>query len=84
MDDLIDAPGGDPEISTQFILADIHWFQEFFVQDFSRMYWLYFFHFLTSMVINNFHIVRITAFPFETDSPLLVYPNAVLTFSGSG
>jgi hypothetical protein len=48
------------------------------------MYWCYFFNFFTSMVINNFNIVCITVFPFETDSPLLVYPNAVLTFSIPG
>jgi len=30
------------------------------------------------MVINNFDIVDIAAFPFETDSPLIIYANAVL------
>ncbi len=48
------------------------------------MYWIYFFHSFTSMVINNFDISGISVFPFETESPLLVYPNAVLTFSISG
>jgi hypothetical protein len=32
------------------------------------------------MVINDFDIIRITALPDETDTPLLVYPDAVLTF----
>jgi len=30
------------------------------------------------MAINNFNIVDIAAFPFETDSPLIIYANAVL------
>jgi len=30
------------------------------------------------MVINNFDIVDIAAFPFKTDSPLIIYANAVL------
>jgi hypothetical protein len=31
------------------------------------------------MVINNFDIIHIAAFPFKTDSPLIIYSNAVLS-----
>jgi hypothetical protein len=33
------------------------------------------------MIIDYFDIVRISIIPFETDSPLLVDPDAVLAFS---
>jgi hypothetical protein len=36
------------------------------------------------MIINNFDVHGISVSPFETDAPLLVYPNAVLPFSISG
>ncbi len=33
------------------------------------------------MIIHNLHVVSITFSPLETDSPLLIDPNAVLTLS---
>jgi hypothetical protein len=33
------------------------------------------------MIINNLNIVRISVLPFETDSPLIVNANAMLSFS---
>src|SRR4051794_35920977 len=33
------------------------------------------------MVIHNFHIARVASVPYKTDSPLIVHPDAVLSFA---
>jgi hypothetical protein len=62
-------------------LTDSHGFKEFFVQDFSRMYWYNFFHRIPSMIINYFNMVCVPVFPLKTNAPLLIDANAVLSFS---
>lgn len=62
------------------ILRDAHRFQKLFKQNLSRMNWSKVsshdtFH---SVVIGNFHIESISVPPAETDSPLVVYSDAVL------
>jgi hypothetical protein len=37
----------------------------------------------SSMVVRYFHVVGVMVFPLETNSPLLVNPDAVLAFSVS-
>ena len=80
MDDFIDSARRDPEISAKLVLADSHWSKEFFVQNRSWVYWCYFFHLFTSMVVHNFNTVCVSIFPLKTDSPPLINPNTVLSF----
>ncbi len=47
------------------------------------MYRFYFFHNRPSMIINDFHIFRVSVHPFETDPPPLIDPNAMLPLSVS-
>jgi len=79
MDDFIDSARGDSKIPTQPVLADPHRLKELLVQDFPWMYRHDFFHLFTSMVVGNLDTVCVSIFPFETDPPLLVDPNAVLS-----
>lgn len=39
---------------------------------------LFFFIFLSSMIISNFHVGRVAVFPAKANTPLIVYANAVL------
>ena len=47
------------------------------------MYWVYFFHGFTSMVVDDLDITCVAVPPFETDPPLLIDANAVLSLPAS-
>ena len=36
------------------------------------------------VIVDDFYVVSVTAFPTEADAPLVIDPNAVLTFSACG
>jgi hypothetical protein len=77
------APLGDANGFGKSILSYSEWFQEILKQNFSGMDRRHVsFHVIPpSVVIGNFDISGIAVTPFETDSPLVVYPNAPLSFS---
>ena len=83
MNDFVYPARGNSEVPPDLVLTDVHRLEKLLIQDFSRMYCRYFFHFLTLMVANYFNIVCVSFFPFETDSPSLIDANAVLPFSFS-
>jgi len=83
MNYFIDSTRRNPETLTKLILAYLHRLQEFFKQYFSRMNWGYFPHIFTSMIINNFHLIRVSIPPFKTNSPLIIYTDTILLFSFS-
>lgn len=83
MDDLINPARRDAEVSTELILTDAHGFEEFLKQNLAGMNWRYLLHVVTSMIIHDFHVVGIPTVPFETDPPLIVDPDTVLSFSFS-
>lgn len=83
MRNLINATWRNAYVFSQSVLADPHGFQEFRNEDFTRMYGgenhaFSFSYSHLSMIINDFNIVGIAAFPRKTNSPLLIDADAML------
>lgn len=82
MNNLIDAPGSYSDIFCKPILTDSQWLKKFRKENFTGMNGgeITLFHNDLSMVVGDLDVVGITTLPYETDSPLLVDADAVLTF----
>jgi hypothetical protein len=83
-DDLVDAPRGNPNVRGKLGLAQAHWLQEILEENLTGMDWFKFLmphNSLTSMVINDLHIIRISAFPTKAYSVPIVNPDTVLAFT---
>ena len=84
VDNLVNPARRDPEVSAELVLTDVHWLQEFLIQDFTGMYRWDLLHFFTSMVVDDFNVICVVILPSETDSPLSVDANTVLSFPFAG
>jgi hypothetical protein len=78
--------GGDREIPGKLIYADTQGLQKILPEDFTRSYWLkiivFVDHMSTSMIINYFNAICISILlPLETNAPLFIDADSVLTFS---
>jgi hypothetical protein len=80
MDNLVDPPGRDADLSRQAILTDPHGVQKLLEKHFPGMNWPTPLphHKASLMVIDYLHIVRVTVKPHESDAPLVIDSNAVL------
>src|SRR5205085_8638615 len=70
-------------ILSQAVLSNVHRFQKFFEEDFSRMNQgeFVFCHGSVLMVINDLRVIDVALAPFKTNAPLVVNANTVLTFT---
>jgi hypothetical protein len=80
LNDFIDAPRRNAYVFGKPILGNTHGFQELLQQNLSGMNRgkVSFHGKFRSVIIGNFNIESISIPPAETDSPLVVYPDAVL------
>ncbi len=83
MHNFIDAPRRHANVCSQSVLADIHRLQKFVRQNLT---WMdgrkVSFHVASpSVVVNYFNLKRIIALPLETDAPLVIDPDTVLSRS---
>jgi hypothetical protein len=78
VDDIIDPAYRDIDVPRQPVLADAEGYQELLKEDLTGSYQFKFLHHFRSplMVIRYFHIQSIAIFPPETDTPLIVDPDA--------
>ncbi|OGQ96826.1 MAG: hypothetical protein A2521_04840 [Deltaproteobacteria bacterium RIFOXYD12_FULL_57_12] len=85
MNNFIDTPWSYPDIFREPILTDSQWFKKLRKENFTGMNGgeITLCHNDLSMVVGDLDIVGVTALPYETNSPLLVDADAVLTFSGT-
>jgi hypothetical protein len=86
MDNLVNAPRRHPDRLGQVVLADLHWLQKILKQNLPRRdrRKVALGHHFTSVIINNFHVIRITVTPDKTHAPLIVYPNTMLSLAIMG
>jgi hypothetical protein len=82
-DDCVGIDRRDAKFFAKLILAYFHRLEKLFKQNFAWMNWGYLLclHFFTSMIISNLYIICIPVLPLETYPPLIVYANAMLSFS---
>ena len=81
MDHLIHATRRHPNCLGQTALTDLHWLQKILQENFPRMDWrkVALGHRLTSVRVNNFHVVGVTVTPNKAHTPLIVHPNTILS-----
>jgi hypothetical protein len=74
MDNLVNTTRRHPDRLGQMVLADLHWLQKILKQNLPRMdrRKVALGHHLTSVIVNNFHVIRITVTPHKTHTPLIV------------
>jgi hypothetical protein len=71
---------------SQMVLAHLHRLEEVLQQNLARMDWreVAMAHCLTSMVVNDLNIKGVVVTPDKADTPLVVYPDAMLPLSITG
>ena len=82
MDNLVDTTRRNMDIFGQSVLADFFRLQKLFHEDFSRVEREHFLftHGHLLMVIDDFNVISVFFLPYETNTPLIIYSDAVLTF----
>ena len=82
MDNLVDTTRRNMNIFGQSVLADFFRLQKLFHEDFSRVEREHFLftHGHLLMVIDDFNVISVFFLPYETNTPLIIYSDAVLTF----
>ena len=82
MDNLVDTTRRNMNIFGQSVLADFFRLQKLFHEDFSRVKREHFLftHGHLLMVIDDFNVISVFFLPYETNTPLIIYSDAVLTF----
>ena len=82
MDNLVDTTRRNMNIFGQPVLADFFGPQKLFHEDFSRVKREHFLftHGHLLMVIDDFNVISVFFLPDETNTPLIIYSDAVLTF----
>jgi len=86
MDNLIDATRRHPDRFGQMVLADLHWLQEILQQDLPRMnrWKVALGHDLTSVIVDNLHVIGVTVTPHKAHAPLVVDTDAMLSSASMG
>jgi len=84
MDDFVDSPWGDAEIFANLVLADAQRLQKLLMQNLTRMYRRDLAHNSPLVIVDNLYVIGVSVSPDEADSPLVVYPNAVLPLTVAG
>ena len=82
MDNLVDTTRRNMDIFGQPVLADFFRLQKLFHEDFSRVEREHFLftHGHLLMVIDDFNVISVFFLPYETNTPLIIYSDAVLAF----
>ena len=82
VNDLIDTTWRNMDVLGQSVLADFFRLQKLFHEDFSRVKREHFLftHGHLLMVIDDFNVISVFFLPYETNTPLIIYSDAVLTF----
>ena len=82
VNDLIDTTWRNMDVLGQSVLADFFRLQKLFHEDFSRVKREHFLftHGHLLMVIDDFNVISVFFLPDETNTPLIIYSDAVLTF----
>ena len=83
MDNLVDTTRRNMDVFGQSVLADFFRLQKLFHEDFSRVKREHFLftHGHLLMVIDDFNVISVFFLPDKTNTPLIIYSDAVLTFS---
>ena len=83
VNDLIDTTWRNMDVLGQSVLADFFRLQKLFHEDFSRVEREHFLftHGHLLMVIDDFNVISVFFLPDKTNTPLIIYSDAVLTFS---
>src|SRR4030095_11784385 len=86
MDNLVNATRRHPDRLGQMVLTDLHWLQKIIKQNLPRMdrRKVALGHHLTSVIVNNFYVIRVTVTPHKTHTPLIVHPNTMLSLAIMG
>ena len=82
VNDLIDTTWRNMDVLGQSVLADFFRLQKLFHEDFSRVEREHFLftHGHLLMVIDDFNVISVFFLPDKTNTPLIIYSDAVLTF----
>ena len=82
VNDLIDTTWRNMDVLGQSVLADFFRLQKLFHEDFSRVKREHFLftHGHLLMVIDDFNVISVFFLPDKTNTPLIIYSDAVLTF----
>ena len=82
VNDLIDTTWRNMDVLGQSVLADFFRLQKLFHKDFSRVKREHFLftHGHLLMVIDDFNVISVFFLPDKTNTPLIIYSDAVLTF----
>jgi hypothetical protein len=86
MDNLVNTTRRDPDRLGQIVLAELHWLQKILKQNLPRMdrRKVSLGHHFTSVIVNNFHVIRITVTPHKAYAPLIIHPYTMLSLTAMG
>jgi hypothetical protein len=86
MDNLIHATRRHSNRLSHMVLTELHWLQKILQENRPRMDRrnVALGHRLTSVIVNNFHVVGVTVTPHNAHTPLIVHPNTMLSLAIMG
>jgi hypothetical protein len=86
MDNLVNTTRRHPDRLGQIVLAELHWLQKILKQNLPRMdrRKVSLGHHFTSVIVNDFYLIRVTVTPHKTHAPLIVHPNTMLSLAIMG